>query len=384
MARGIRTVIFLKKDFFLFKEGKLVKLEKELVDPRSKYLVIIPRSEFLVDKITLPEIALEDGKEVALYQAQRIFKAENLVATLYQVERKNGQIECLLIALKHEYLEEIKKKAEDLLLNIFGISMATLIYPKIADITEGGVYIRWDEGIECARISKGIIKDVFFIPNEEKELFNALKKSLSPLIEVNLSELQEIPFRIEPLFKQKIEHFEEKRASKLKLLVRGLLLFIIISGILLITKISTLKGEIHNLKLEKEKLKDIVSKTVEIRKESEKLKKELTDLKKIKSGLKPVKTIALIVKNLPTGTIFNSMRMEKNRIDISGYTESISKLIENLGKIPFVKDVKIRSSVSEIKTGKYQGKSRFYVTLEITSMEDKAGNKMESPKNKVK
>jgi hypothetical protein len=71
--------------------------------------VLLPRERFLVDKVTLPEVALDDKENVAVYQAGRLFGIESVEATLIPVDYREGQVTCLLIAVEKEVLDEIKE-----------------------------------------------------------------------------------------------------------------------------------------------------------------------------------------------------------------------------------------------------------------------------------
>ena len=340
----------------------------------KRCLAVVPRELFLVDKVWLPEIALENRREVASYQARRSFEREDLIADLYPVSRENSQCQCLLYAVPKDVVQKtVETMGRECAL--VGVTLASVALGHTQKVESGAVIVRWESGWEVCVFQDGKVAELFWIEEDMGNLLESLKKRFPEAMEADAGELSGKEVEVPDILIR-------VPAKKRFFLSREKVAWAVVATVLLIPLVwlyrtdVQLKGELEKAYARKEKVKKVVDEYKRLSSKKRKLEESIASLEGMFKGLDPIDMVYELSMKVPEGTVFSTVNIKEKKMHVSGYTDSVSQLIERVSSIPWVSSVKIHSSTREIKAGKYSGKSFFSITLEIAHGEqDKKGKR---------
>ena len=347
----------------IYTKGSLISPDGSPTTGSEKdFVVIVPRNEVFVDKVTLPKIALENGYEVARFQAEKLFKETDLSARLIPISQTDDSVECLIIAIKEEILESIKDIAREKKLRVLGVTFASLLFAKAKGIESGKVTVEWPDGAEIAFFIRGSLRDIFFIPQNADYNFPAEGSTkITPLDIANL----DMPSQLEDILIFHIDLGRKKRRININ--------HILASVAILLTIALSLQANTY-IK-QKKKLEKLTSKISTIRKELAEINKLQDEVKKLKENVEevqslfksidPIDVIYRLSQALPEDTKVRYLNIKGNTVSLRAYTSSASKAIESLGKMKSLGSLKIISAPSKAKGGVYKGLERFGVRFVI-------------------
>ena len=345
-----------------FKGSLLLPDGSPVTEEGKDFVVIIPRNEAFVDKVTLPKIAMENGYEVAKFQAEKLFKETDLVARLVPIAQTEDNVECLIVAIKREILEDIKKIAIERNLSVLGVTFASLLFAKTEEVKTGEIVVEWADGIEIAVFIEGNLRDIFFVPKSTNYNFPAKKShkiAPSDLANINMYPKPEeiIIFHIDI----------RKKKGKISLnhvLVSIALLLTVMLSVQLNTYIER-KKEVEALNSRLSAVRKELSEINRLQDETKKLETDLEETKNLFKGIDPINVIYKLSQALPEGTKIRYLNIKGNTVSLRAYTPSASKAIESLGKMKSLGSLKIISAPSKAKGGVYKGLERFGVRFVI-------------------
>lgn len=355
----------------IYQDGRLtIPGENKIEDiaigqTKEDFIIIVPRKYFLIDKITLPEIALEDSEDAALYQAIRIFGREDLKACLLPIDRKENDIECLIIAIDLGKISEIESLCKDHNIPAVGISMATIVIAEEREV-DGLIIMDWEDHIEALVTEKRRIKELYMIPKKETTFLKFLENMFSErTIRINLSDLSGNFRNISSLF----EINTPVKATKKNLLIRSIIFIafsVLIGTNTYLYKLNSLeKRKFIKLEAQFSKMRNMEKRLLSLQKEYKDLENKAEFLQNLVSGIEPIHLLATLSKILPKGTIIKNYRFRDKKVTITGYTPSVSTLIENLGKVPFIENLKILSSSTRKTNIEGRELERFSISFNI-------------------
>ena len=350
----------MKIGLLIYKDGSLEKVPSS--EPVSEYVVVIPRENLYVDKISMPKVAVENGNEAIQYQAERIFGEEDLKASHLIVGEENGKVEVLIIAVKSSVLTEIEQKAASMDLHIKGVTLATLAYKEKCSIEQGVIWTRWESGIEAAEIEGGGIKNIFFVSSSHWErLRSVLGKETEEFSLSDISTLSSLPLL---LFKVKTK--KAKKGINIPLAI-GVMLLVVLSAVFasMLTSLDAEKKQLSLLQRRQKKYMKVVNELSKLKEEEKQLQQQLDLINKNAEGISLIKAIAKISDILPKGTLIGRLYVTNKRIRLMGYSTSASQVIEKLGKSKYVKNLKIEGTPYKRKYGPFKDMEAFTVSMEL-------------------
>lgn len=165
----------------------------------------------------------------------------------------------------------------------------------------------------------------------------------------------------------------KKDALKLDLYLFLIVLFVtllVFGGIYLknAKDISTYKGMVQQVKQEISSLEGIYKEYLAMEKEKKEIKRRIAAIDQIKTGRGLAARILYDLSNLTKENVWiTNFRKNENMFQLEGRSlenESISELIENLSKIPYIKDIELKN-VQEVPEGMLRVKS-FLITGKIS------------------
>lgn len=347
-----RVLVYIREDGF-----KDWETGESFRGGAGPFLVVVPRKDVMVDRVTLPKVALEEGgREALLYQARRIFERDDLEISYLVAEESEDSCTVLLFAVESSLMRSILQDAASLGLHIDGITLASLASAK----EDSSVWIRWDDGYEVAIWRDGTPENVFFVYYDEEDRLGLLKRECAGSIEL-------IPFSGSALeVDSPFVIFEppRKRGRKTLLLWLVVILLLAFSGFMgyrLSLKLSFLRS----LEERAEVLRERWKKGEKINKEIKSLQEQIEAYSSLFKGIRPLEILSKLSSAVPKGTIFMRVTLEKDKVELEGVTPSVSSLLESLGNKPWISDMKLLYSQRGRRFGNIKGEF-FRVRLKVS------------------
>ncbi len=350
----------MKIGLLVYRDGKLEKVLSS--EPVSEYIVVIPRENLYVDKISMPKVAVENGNEAVQYQAERIFGEEDLKASHLIVEEESEKVEVLIIAVKSSVLAEIEQQAAAMDLSVRGVTLATLAYMEKCSMEQGVIWTRWESGVEAAEIEGGEVRNIFFVSHSHWEkVRSVLGKEAKEFALSDISTLSSPPLL---LFKVKTK--KAKRGLNIPLAV-GILLLIGLSALFasMLTSLNAEKKRLSLLQRKQKSYMKVVNELSKLKEEKKKLQQQLDLISKNTKGISLIRAIARISDVLPKGTLIGRLYITGKKVRLMGYSTSASQVIEKLGKSKYVKNLKIEATPYKRRFGPFKDMETFTVSMEL-------------------
>ena len=315
-------------------------------------------------RVTLPSVALEADGDIASYQASKLFGMEQPEALLIPVDKREDEVECLLLAIERDVLEDLKRMALSMGLSISGISLVTVAYAYCSEVKNGTVVTEWEEWLEAARVIEGKITDIFLIPKNNEKMLKAVAGD-GDLIRISPQDLSMKDCRPRPLLKLEVKPPGKGRLMGKRAFIPLLYMLLALPLLPLYSRISSIKSDVNNLKREVERSRKKVQHLSSVKEKLTELRERLEKLKASTAGARPIELLYNLSRVMPRGTVIESLSLRGDSASITGYTEDVSALIKRLGNARFISDMKISGSPYLIKRGPYKGRYRFSITLRL-------------------
>ena len=345
----------MSKCFILkYEEGRLVGR----AEPGCKSVVVVPRDRIYADRVTIPALALENGQEAAVYQAERLFGVEGLKARFLPIEEKEETVEALLVAMESALIEEIKSLCMERRLDVAGISLASLVIATEKGVEEGMVRIDYGDYHEVAVIKSGRLRDVYMIPA------GTPFPCSEGLIEVSYSDLPVVlPRCPDVLFPLGLSFSSSRNWKRIAgfACMAALLSFSWWNYSRLLEK----KREFQRLSGRLSKMRRLSQSISTLKEKKKALEQKIKELERVEKGVSPIKILARLSKSVPDGTLLVRFNLDNNRVSIEGYTPSFSKLVEQLEKAGWIESLKITRASKRMERGPYQGMESFALKLKL-------------------